>query len=109
MYGLGENIPIIRFFYGGIDVSGAVEPFIRDLHGLSGNLIPVFHFLNGLSNVRLFRFISWVHLHGYRHQVCVQEKCLSDNRVVPILFGRSFLLIFIGQIDLEIVIRRIPR
>lgn len=60
MDGLGENIPVVRFLHGRVDISGAVEALIRDLHGFSGNLIPV-------------------------------------------LLGWSFLLIFTGQIDLEIV------
>ena len=109
MDGFGENIPVTCFFHGSIDIPGAAEAFIRDLHSLSGNLMPVFHFLNGLSNIWFFRFVSWIHLHGDRHQIRVKEERLPDDWSVPVLLGGSFLFIFPGQIDLEIIIRTVKK
>lgn len=109
MYGLGKNIPIIRFFHSGIDISGAVEPFIRDLYRLSGDFIAALHFLNNLSDIRLFGFVSRIHLHSHRHQVSIQEKGLPDDRVMPVLFGRPFLFIFVRQVNLKIVIRTVEK
>ena len=109
MYRLGKNIPVIRFLRGSINIPGAVEPFICDLHRLSGNFIAALHFLDDLPDIRFFRFISGIHLHGHRHQVCIQKERLSDDWVMPVFFGRAFLLILIGQVDLEIIIRTVKK
>ena len=109
MYGLGKNISIIRFFHSGIDISGAVEAFIRDLYRLSGDFIAALHFLDDLSDIRPFGFVSRIHLHSHRHQVSIQEKGLPDDRVMPVLFGRPFLFIFVRQVNLKIVIRTVEK
>ena len=109
MDGLGENVPVIGFLHGSVNIPGTIKAFIRDLHGLPGNLIPVLHFLNERPDIRFFRFVSGKHLHGHRNQIRVKEKCLPDDGVMPFLFGRAFLLISTGQIDLEIIIRTIKK
>lgn len=90
-----------------MDISGAVEPLVRDLDRLPGNLIPGLHFLNDLPEVRLFRFISRIHLHGCRYQVRVKQEGLPDDRIMPVLLRGPFLPVSAGQVDLKIIIRTV--
>ena len=107
MYGFREDISIIRLLHGSINVPGAVESFICDLHCLPGDFITALHLLDDFSDIRLFGFISGIHLHGNRNQIRIQEEGLPDDGIMPVLFGGPFLLITTGQIDLEIVIRTV--
>ena len=107
MYGFGKNIPVIGFFYGGINISGTVESFVCNLHRLSRDFIAAFHFFNDFSDIKLFGFVSRIHLHSHEHQACIQKECLSDDRVMAVFFGRFFLLVFTGKINLKIIIRTV--
>ena len=104
---LGKNITIACLFYCGIDVPGAVEPFVSDLHGFPGNFIAGLHFLNHPADIGLLGFIPRIHLHGQRHQVCIEEERLANDRPMLIFLGRAFLLVPAGKIDLKVIVRAV--
>ena len=73
------------------------------------NMIPGLHFFNGLPEVRLFRLIPRVHLHGCWYQVCVEKKGLPDDRIMPVLLRGPFLPVSAGQVDPKIIIRTVKK
>ena len=104
MDGFRKDVTIIGFLDGSINIPCAVQALVCNLYGLSGDLIALFHLFHKLSDIWLFGFIAGIHLHGQRNEVSIQQQRLTDDRILPILFGRAFLLVITRKIDLEIVV-----
>lgn len=99
MDGFGENIPIIGFFHGNVDISGAVEAFIRDLHGLSGNLLygssfPQSPFGGKTFLIHFPNTSTW-----HRHQIHVQERACPIIELCQFSLEGPFCFAYLHRTD----------
>jgi len=100
---LGEDIPVF-VQKGIINIVPAVQSFIRDLDGFALYIVLFLHLFDQFSDLWFFGFVSWIHSHIKWDAIPIQQKGLPYDRIGPVFLARSFLLIVLFEIDLEIVI-----
>ena len=90
MDGLVENVPVSGFLHGILNIPGTIKAFIRDLHGLPGNPMPVL-----FGGVFLLIFTGQIDLKIIIRTI---KKCMAEISRVILLIAmvKELDIFFVG-------------